>query len=97
MINLMKHVLFEYCILLMRMTLNVPIVLTFTKFNFCLLIDVEALLGLNDIMSFLEALHSLIKFAQLCDVFVCNFIAVVKVCERDIYQMYCDNFFLFPR
>lgn len=97
MINLIKYLLFEYCILLMKTTLNVPTILAFTKFNFCLLIDVEALLGLNAIMPFLEAIHSLIKYAQLCDVLVCNFIAIVKVCEREIYQMYCDNLFLLPR
>jgi hypothetical protein len=96
-INLIKHVLFEYCILLMKMTLNVPTILAFNKFNFCLLIDVEALLGFNAIMSFLEAIHSLIKFAQLCDVFVCNFIAIVKVCEGDICQMYCDKLFLISK
>jgi hypothetical protein len=22
---------------------------------------------------------------------LCDFIAIVKICERDIYQMYCDN------
>ncbi len=42
---------------------------------------VETLLGLNAIMSFLEVVHSLIKFVQLHDVFVCDFIVVNKICE----------------
>jgi len=49
------------------------------------------LLGLNVIMPFLEVVSSLLKFAQLCDVFVCDFIAMVEICEGDIYWMYCDN------
>jgi hypothetical protein len=73
----------------MKMTLDVPTIAS-TKSNLCLLIDVEMLLGLNVIMPLLHALHPLIKFAQLHDVFVCNFIAMVKICERDIYWMYDD-------
>jgi hypothetical protein len=51
----------------------------------------ETLLGLNVMMSMLEVVHSLIKFAQLKDVFVCDFIIVVKICERDVYYMFCDQ------
>jgi len=80
--------LFEYHILLMKLTLDVPTIAS-TESNLCLLIDVEMLLGLNVIMPLLHALHSLIKFAQL-HVFMCNFIAMVKICERDIYLMYHD-------
>jgi hypothetical protein len=35
----------------------------------------KLLLGLNGMMPLLKAVHSLIKFAQLKDVFVCDFIA----------------------
>jgi hypothetical protein len=48
------------------------------------------LLGLNVVMPLLEVIHFLIKFAQLRDVFVCDFIAVVKIYEGDVYHMYCD-------
>ncbi len=83
-----KHVLFEYHILLMKMTLDAPTIAS-TKSNLCLLIDVEVLLGLNVIMQLLHALHSLIKLAQLHVVFG-NFITMVKICEGDIYWMYRD-------
>ncbi len=43
---------------------------------------VETLLGLNATMPLLEVVHSLIKFVQLHDVFVCDFIVVDKICER---------------
>ncbi len=42
---------------------------------------IETLLGLNAIMPLLEVVHSLIKFVQLHDVFVCDFIVVNKICE----------------
>ncbi len=84
MISLVKCVLFEYYILLMRITLNAPII-TSTKSNLCLLINVQMLLRLNAIMPLLEVVHSLIKFSQLCDVFVCDFMAIMKICELGMY------------
>jgi hypothetical protein len=69
------------------MTLDVPTIAS-TKSNLYLLIDVEMLMGLNVIMPLLHALYSLTKFAQLHDVF--EFITLVKICEGDIYWMYCD-------
>ncbi len=68
----------------MKVALDAPTIAS-TKFNLCVLIDVEMLLGLNVIMPLLEATHSLIKFSWPCDVFVCDFIAIVKCCEGDVY------------
>jgi hypothetical protein len=48
------------------------------------------LLELNVIVPLLEAIHSLIKFGQLEDMFVCDFSAIIKICEGDVYQMYCE-------
>jgi hypothetical protein len=89
MFNLVKHVLFEYCTLLMKMALDAPTI-SFTKSNLCLLINVEMLLGLNVVMPLLEVMHSLIKFAQLQDMFMCDFITTVKICEGEVYRMYYD-------
>jgi hypothetical protein len=50
------------------------------QFNLFLFTNVETLLGLNAMMPLLEVVHSLIKFAQLRDVFVCDFISIVKIC-----------------
>ncbi len=68
----------------MKMTFNAHTIVS-TKYNLCLLTYVEMLLGLNVLMPLLEVLYSLLKFAQLSDVFVCDFIAMVKICEGDIY------------
>jgi hypothetical protein len=89
MFSLVKRVLSKYCTNIMKMALN-AVIITFAKSNLCLLIDVEMLLGLNVVMPLLEVVHSLIKFAQLRDVFVCDFIVAVNICEGDVYRMYCD-------
>ncbi len=68
------------------MTLDAPII-SFAKSNLSLLIDVESLLGLNVMMSMLKAVHSLIKFAKLRDVFF----MISYVCEGDACCMFCDK------
>jgi len=81
MISHVKHVLFEYCTFLTKMALNAPTI-TFSKSNLCLLTNIEILLGLNAITPLLETMQSLIKFTPLYDVFACNFLIVIKICER---------------
>jgi hypothetical protein len=36
-------------------------------------------------------MHVLIKFAQMGDVFVCDLVATIKVCEGDLYNMYLEQ------
>ncbi len=86
MINIVKCVLFEYCIFFMKMALDAPTIHS-TKSNLYLLTNVETLLSFNTMMALLEV----IKFAQLRDVFVCDFIIPVKICERDMYRVFYDG------
>jgi hypothetical protein len=90
MINLVKQVLSDFRTLLMKMTLNATTIPS-TQSNLFLFTNVETLLGLNTMMPLLEAIHSLIKFAQLKDVFVYDFITIMKICEGDVYCMFCDS------
>jgi len=46
------------------------------------------LLGLSCLLPLLEAMNALIKFAQEKDVFICNFVAVVKIYQTNFYMMY---------
>jgi hypothetical protein len=55
------------------------------KANLDLLCDVETY-----IIPLFEFVQSLSKFGQTHDVFICDFVHVVKVCEDDLYEMYCD-------
>jgi hypothetical protein len=90
MISTIKRVLSEYPTITMKITLDTPTI-AFVQSNLCLLTNVKMLLGLNAIMPLLEAIHFLIKFAQLCDMFVCDFITTVKICEKVVYHMYYDS------
>jgi hypothetical protein len=62
-----------------------------TKIGLELLCDVEVLLGLTYIIPMLEFVWCLSKFANNRDILICNFIVVVKKCEAQLYQMYCDQ------
>jgi hypothetical protein len=62
-----------------------------TRKHLSLLLDVATLLALSCILPLLEAVQSLIKFAQAGNVFISDFIAAVKICQADLYMMYCDS------
>jgi len=36
-------------------------------------------------------MHVVIKFAQFKDVFVCDLVVAIKVCQGNVYSMYCDH------
>jgi hypothetical protein len=55
--------------------------------NLDMLCDVETFLGLAYIILLLECVQNLSKFGHIQDVFICDFVSVVKVCEVDLYQM----------
>ena len=58
--------------------------------NFDILVDVKVLLSLMCLMPFLNAIHCLIKFSQSRDVFICDFLKVVKVCHTELAYKYID-------
>jgi hypothetical protein len=61
-----------------------------TKANFELFCDVQNLLVVATILSLLQTIHNLIKFNQLRDVFVCDFVATTKVCQGEIFELYTN-------
>jgi hypothetical protein len=38
----------------------------------------------------MEFMHALHKLAQTKNIFVCDLVAIIKVYQNDIYNMYCD-------
>ncbi len=60
------------------------------RFNLNLLCDLHMLLGLSCLLPLLEIVHALIKFAQGRDIFICDFVAIVKICQIDLCMMYSD-------
>jgi hypothetical protein len=61
------------------------------KKNLSLLLDLATLLALPCILPMLEVVQSLIKFAQAGNVFISDFIAVVKIYQAELYMMYYDS------
>jgi len=56
-----------------------------------LLLDPYTLLGMCALLPLLEAIDTLVVFAQKRDVYVGDFVAAVKVCQASLYRMYEDR------
>jgi len=48
------------------------------------------MLGFFCLLPLLEAMNALIKFAQGRDVFICDFVAIIKIYQTNIYMMYSN-------
>jgi len=60
--------------------------------NLSLFCDLELIIGLHVILPFLDFMHTLVKLTQSCDVFVCEFVDMVKVCQLDLYYFYFNPY-----
>jgi hypothetical protein len=58
--------------------------------NLSSMFDVEVILGLPCIFLMFECVHALIKVAQGRDVFVCDFVEVVKMAHQELYKLHYD-------
>jgi hypothetical protein len=58
--------------------------------NLDLLCDIGTLLALPCLMPLLDCVNTLMKFSQSSDVFINDYIAVVKIYQADLYMMYVD-------
>jgi hypothetical protein len=65
--------------------------LKLAKKNLTLLSDIQILLGLSGLLPLLRSVHSLMKFAQGRDVFVCDYVAAIQVCVAEITAFYVDD------
>jgi hypothetical protein len=61
--------------------------------NLDLLCDLELVFGLPCILPMLEVVHTLIKYGQRWDVFIREFINVVKSAKAKLHRLYIDPFF----
>ena len=48
------------------------------------------MLGMVALLLLLAAVDNLVTFAQKRDVFICDFIAAVKICQASLHSMYQD-------
>ncbi len=90
MLSLAKTIMAKYKTLLVKMALdnakNQQAMLNYEH-----LCDFHVLLGLACIFPLLESTHVFIEFAQFKDVFVCDLVVAIKVCQGDVYNMYCEQ------
>jgi hypothetical protein len=70
----------EYKTMLMKMALDMDATSQVAP-NFEHLVDLDMLLYLSYILPLLEYVHSLVKFSQCNDIFVCNFLWVIIICQ----------------
>ena len=97
----LKRILEEYKILIVKMYKDVAVkepALTqkqavsreSAKHNCDLLCDVATLLALPCVLPLLECMNELMKFAKSRDVFISDYITLVKISQADLYMMYVD-------
>jgi hypothetical protein len=84
-----KRVFSEYKVLVVKMVKDSVIVDTI-KTNYELLCDLEMLLGLSCSIPLLELVQGLSKISQSQQTSICDFISIFKLCEADIFTMYCE-------
>jgi hypothetical protein len=63
----------------------------FVASQFGLLIDIHLIFGLDVVFPLMEAMQSFLKFSQRRVAFICDFITIMKVCQGQLYNLYCDN------
>jgi hypothetical protein len=59
--------------------------------NFDMLVDVEVLLSLACFIPLLDAVHYLAKFFQARDIFICDFMQAIKVCQDELARKFIDG------
>jgi hypothetical protein len=91
MLSPLKHVLGKYKSLVVKMHTNARNNKLAWE-NLDLLCDIELVFYLPCILPMLEMVHTLIKYVQRRDVFICEFNDVVKANEAKLHQLYVDPF-----
>jgi hypothetical protein len=55
-------------------------------FNLDLFCDLHMLMGMFCLLPLLESVNAIIKFAQRRDIFICDFVAIVKIYQTNLYK-----------
>ncbi len=94
MLFLTKQIYVEYCPYIMKMHAKS------SKSDQALKIlnqmcDVELIISLFCILPLLECVHKVIKTTQGQDVFICDFVEIIKFVQHKLYMLYCDPYMRF--
>ncbi len=60
------------------------------RLNIDLLCDIDTFFTLSCLLLLLKVINVLIKFAYKRDVFICDFVPTIKICQIDFFMMYFD-------
>jgi len=60
-----------------------------TNFNY--MMDIEVLLSLACFIPILNVIHYLIKLSEARNVFICDFMQSIKVCQASLAKMFVDE------
>jgi hypothetical protein len=55
--------------------------------NLGLLLNIHLLLGLAYVLPLMENMQSFLNFVERGDIFICDFIATMKVCSSHLYNV----------
>ncbi len=89
MLEPLKSVMAKYKTLIVKMSKDSVLVVK-VRFILNLFRDLHMLLGLFCLLPLLEAINALIKFAQGRDIFIYDFVEVVKIYQAKLYMMYSN-------
>ena len=82
----------EYKILMVKMEVEMPAPVgqkgnaSAPTSNFDALVDIEVMLSLAYFVPMLNTVHCLIKLTQPRDMFVCDFMQAIKVCQNELLK-----------
>ena len=90
-----QRILSEYKVLVAKMGVDMPPPVghkgnASAVGNFNALVDVEVLLSLACFVPMLNTVHCLIKLTQARDIFVCDFMQAIKVCQNELLRMFIE-------
>jgi hypothetical protein len=54
-------------------------------------VDIEVLLSLVCFIPLLDAIHYLIKLSQTRDIFICDFMQAIKLCQEELARKFVDG------
>jgi hypothetical protein len=83
MLQPLKYVGKKYKMLIIKMAANCGS-MELVKINILNLCDIDMILGLPCVLPMLEFVNALMKFMEGQDVFVCDYIAIVKICHTNL-------------
>jgi len=59
--------------------------------NYELLCDVETIMGFTCVIPMVEFVQILSKYVQNWNMFIYDFVIIVKLCQVDLHKKYCDE------